>query len=159
MLEGTVMPDVDPELERLRAEVRRLQREASDAKLEAARAREDADRAMGMLRRQLSPLYRALQAVFGELDAAGVTDGPAAAQAPTAPAGRAIDPRWESWKEKMPGRPAEMIDLLLLHGDMSRNQMMAAMRAGKDVVRVTASRLNVAGLLSKNGGRFSLKQL
>jgi Fe2+ or Zn2+ uptake regulation protein len=33
------------------------------------------------------------------------------------------------------------------------------MRAGKDVVRVTASRLNVAGLLNKNGGRFSLKAL
>jgi hypothetical protein len=47
----------------------------------------------------------------------------------------------------------------LLHGEMNRNQLMAAMHAGKDVVRVTASRLSVAGLLNKNGSKFSLKQL
>jgi hypothetical protein len=52
-----------------------------------------------------------------------------------------------------------MIDLLLLHGEMNRNQLMAAMRAGKDVVRVTASKLNVAGLIVKNGGKFGLKTL
>lgn len=52
-----------------------------------------------------------------------------------------------------------MIDLLLLHGEMNRNQLMAGMRAGKDVIRVTTSKLNVAGLLVKKGGRFSLKQL
>jgi hypothetical protein len=158
LLEGDVVPDVDPELERLRARVRTLEREVSDAKVEAKRAREDADRALSMLRKQLGPLYRALQAVFGELDAAGVHDelpASAASQQPTA----RIDPRWESWKQKMPGRPAEMIELLLLHGEMNRNQLMAAMHAGKDVVRVTASRLSVAGLLTKNGSKYALKQL
>ncbi len=161
-IEGEVLPDVDPELDRLRAENRQLARELDDAKVEARRAREDADRALSRLRTQLSPLYRALQAVFGELDAAGVTEStsPAAAAGPAAqPSGRATDPRWESWKQKLPGRTAELIDLLLLHGEMNRNQLMAAMRCGKDVVRVTISRLNVAGLINKNGGRFSLKQL
>lgn len=151
--------EADPEVERLRAENRRLQRAVSDAELEAKRAREDAERALSALRRQLSPLYRALQAVFGELDDAGVRDETAPPTTIGAPVSLGIDRRWESWKQKLPGRPAEMIDLLLLHGDMSRNQLMAAMRAGKDVVRVTASKLNVAGLLLKNGGRFSLKQL
>ena len=160
LLEGEVMPAVDPDVERLRAENRRLQREVSDAKVEASRAREDADRALTMLRRQLGPLYRALQAVFGELDAAGVRDEPPAEPTPGSPRGQsAIDPRWESWKQKMPGRTAEMIDLLLLHGEMNRNQLMAGMRAGKDTVRVTVSRLNGAGLINKNGSRISLKQL
>lgn len=160
LLEGEVVPNLDPELEALRTEVRCLRRAVSDAKVEATRAREDADRALSALRRQLNPLYRALQAVFGELDAAGVRDDAPAAAPPTgASGGRATDPRWESWKEKMPGRAAEMIDLLLLHGEMNRNQLMAAMRAGKDVIRVTTSKLNVAGLLVKNGRLYSLRKL
>jgi hypothetical protein len=164
--DGTIIDagfDVDPrdqQLEALRAENRRLQRAVSDAELAAGRAREDADRALSNLRRQLNPLYRALQMVFGELDAAGVTDTAAPSTAPaTAPTAPATDPRWESWKQKLPGRAAEIIDLLLLHGEMSRNQLMAAMHVGKDVVRVTMSRLNVAGLINKNGGKFSLKPL
>lgn len=159
MIEGDVVPAVDPDIERMRAENRQLRREADDAKVEARRAREDADRALSALRKQLSPLYRALQMVFGELDAAGVRDDAPSSAPASSSGGRAIDPRWESWKQKLPGRPAEMIDLLLLHGEMNRNQLMAAMRAGKDVVRVTTSRLYVAGLITKNGGRVSLKQL
>lgn len=157
--DGAVVDAVDvedsSELESLRTENRQLRRQLSDAEVRAERAGEDADRALSALRRQLNPLYRALQAVYGELDAAGVTDMPAA----DTQSSRGVDPRWALWKSKMPGRPSELIDLLLLHGEMSRNQLMAAMRAGKDVVRVTTSRLNVAGLLVKNGGKFSLKSL
>jgi hypothetical protein len=138
--------ELEIEIHKLKADLRRAQRAAQDAEAHAVAV-------FVPLRQQLTPLYRALQSIFGDLDAAGVGDGPSAV------AGRATDPRWASWKQKMPGRPAELIDLLLLHGEMNRNQVMAAMRCGKDVVRVTVSKLNVAGLLTKNGGRFSLKAL
>jgi hypothetical protein len=116
---GFDVDERDVQIETLRTENKRLQRALSDAELRADRAGEDANRALSMLRRQLGPLYRALQAVFGELDAAGVRDDvQAQPSAPGAPVASATDPRWESWKQKMPGRPAEMIDLLLLHGEM-----------------------------------------
>lgn len=146
LLEGEVE---DPRVVRLEDEIMRLRRQLADAENYENKARQQAGQAMSALRKTLAPLYRALQAVFGELDAAGVEDS-----APTS----SVDPRWQSWKNKLPGRPAEMIDLLLLHGEMNRNQLMAAMHAGKDVVRITISKLNVAGLLVKNGGRVSLKQ-
>lgn len=155
LLEGQIEDDDrDEQIADLQRELRETRAELLRAKADATQAKQETARAVSALRRQLTPLYRALQAVFGELDAAGVEDMPS----PTSPS-RTADPRWESWKQKMSGRPAEIIDLLLLHGEMNRNQLMAAMHVGKDVVRVTLSRLNVAGLLNKNGGRFSLKQL
>lgn len=154
LLEGQIEDDDrDEQIADLQRELRETRAELLRAKADATQAKQETARAVSALRRQLTPLYRALQAVFGELDAAGVEDMPS----PTSPS--RTDPRWESWKQKMSGRPAEIIDLLLLHGEMNRNQLMAAMHVGKDVVRVTLSRLNVAGLLDKNGGRFSLKQL
>lgn len=151
----------DLELDNLRAEKRRLERAVSDAEMRAARAREDADRALSNLRWQLGPLYRALQAVFGELDAAGVSDGPAA-QTPTSTS--AVETRvsvvWQSWKTKLGGTVAKGIDALLLHGDLDTQQL--AIAAGVDKRTVTNTivyKLNGAGLINKNGGRFSLKQL
>lgn len=148
-LEGDVIDAEVSELDGLRLEVAQLRQELAGARSAAIAAGSAAVKSTANLRRQLTPLYRALQAVFGELDAIG---GAEATESAT-------DPRWLSWKQKLPGRPAEMIDLLLLHGEMNRNQLMAGMRAGKDVVRVTISKLNTAGLLVKNGGRVSLKKL
>jgi hypothetical protein len=152
-------PEDDPRLEALRLELRQLKRALSDAQIEAERAREDANRALSALRRQLSPLYRALQAVFGELDAAGVDD----ASPPTAPTASQPTTRasaiWESWKQKMPGRPAEFITILLAHGEMNVEQLKIAARCGTTAVYETTGKLNKAGLLHKNGGKYSLKPI
>jgi hypothetical protein len=162
LLEGEVVPDVDPEIERLRARVRGLERETADAKVEAKRAREDADRALSMLRKQLSPLYRALQAVFGELDAAGVTDDvPAESRAASSPNGPDVRVAavWASWKSKLGGGAAKAIDALLVHSDLNTQQLAIATGLHRTTVPKVIYELNKAGLINKNGGRFSLKQL
>jgi hypothetical protein len=165
MLDGEVLADVDPELERLRSENRTLKRQVADAETEATRAREDATRALSALRRQLGPLYRALQLVFGELDAAGVADeapGAAPAAGPAAaPGGRSAREMamWDDWKTKLPPGCAKIIDALLLHPDLSVKQLRVSCRMGENSVYQATSRLGQAGLIAKVGGRFSLKQL
>lgn len=162
-LEGIIEDQRDPETARLEQEVRRLRRELADATVEAQRGREDADRALRALRRQLAPLYSALQAVFGELDAAGVTDespSPRASDAPDAPA---ITPRvkavWENWKQQLPGYPARIIDALLLHADLNTAQLAIACGCKRQRISEGIVKLNKAGLVNKNAGRFSLKSL
>jgi len=54
------------------------------------------------------------------------------------------DPRRELRKRRLPGRPAEMIGLLLVNGSMSVKSLMVAMHCGKDTVY-------------QSGGRYSLK--
>lgn len=153
----------DVEMDALRMENRRLRRELSDAQVETERAREDANRALGALRRQLSPLYLAMQAVFGELDAANITDAPS--EAPRAAEARAseTDPRikavWDSWKSRLPPAAGKVIDALMLHGELSPVQLKVAGRMGTSTVSFALAKLNGAGLLTKNGGKYSLKQI
>ena len=148
MLEGEVidpLPERIAELEAendgLRADLQAVQRQLLEARREAARA-------VAKLRQVLKPQYDALRMLFGEMDAI------LGEETPEAPKSNA---RWESWKQRMPGRPAEMIDLLLLHGSMSVKNLMAAMHCGKDAVYQAASKLGQAGVITNNGGRYSLK--
>src|SRR3990167_135244 len=160
LLEGVVENIQDPRLASLESELRQVRRELSDAQVEAARAREDATRALSMLRRQLSPLYRALQAVFGELDAAGVVDE---TPMPAAAPGSGLDPRlkavWDNWKEKLGQGPAKCIDALLLHGEMTTQQLSIATGYHRNTVPQYVSALHKASLINKSGGKFSLKHL
>jgi len=158
--------EVDPRDDRiddLERQVARLRGELSDARHELTRVREDSNRALTALRQQLSPLYRALQRVFGELDAAGVADVAPQASAPTAPASAATaDSRtmavWESWKSKL-GAAGKLIDALLVHGEMNTQQLAIATGLHRTTIPKHIYTLNKAGLLNKNGGRFSLKPL
>jgi FtsZ-binding cell division protein ZapB len=154
----------DQEIESLKAENRRLQRAVTDAEVEAKRAREDANRALSMLRRQLSPLYRALQAVFGELDDAGVTDGPVpvhtAGAAPVAGEDARLKNIWDSWKERLGPTCAKVIDALLLQSEMTNRQIAVAIGTGRiQTVYDAVTKMNKVSLLTKNGDRYSLKQL
>jgi chromosome segregation ATPase len=166
-LVGEVVETDDPRdtrIEQLEREARTLRRSLADAELQASRAREDADRALSRLRTQLSPLYRALQAVFGELDAAGVTED---ARTSVAASGAAVpsgaDPRvaavWEAWKSRLGGGCAKVIDALLLHSDLNTQQLAIAIGLHRTTIPALIHKLNKAGLINKNGGRFSLKQL
>lgn len=159
MLEGEVEDPQATRIAALELELRQLRRELSDALVEAGRAREDAARALSMLRKQLAPLYRALQAVFGELDAAGVQD-----ETPTTTTStRGRDARqmalWNDWKAKLPSSCGKVIDALLLHSDLNVQQLKVSARLGANSVYQATSRLGQAGLVTKNAGRFSLKQL
>lgn len=148
-------PSIAHEMMReLREENKRLARALQDANLRADRAGEDSTRALAALRKQLSPLYRALQAVFGELDAAGIGD--------TAPVGNG-DPRvsavWDSWKSRMGGSYAKVIDALLTHGELNTQQLSVVVGLHRTTIPALIHKLNKNGLINKNGGKFSLKPL
>lgn len=155
LLEGHVTEPVDPRLVELEQELRTLRQEVAQAHAETRQARRDATHALGALRTQLGPLYRALQVVFGELDAAGVDES-------TLGPGPHTDARttavWHSWKSRM-GSAAKIIDALLLHGEMNTQQLAIATGYHRTTIPGLIHKLNKAGLLNKNGGRFSLKSL
>lgn len=149
-------PEDEPlEIEELRAENRELRDELRVARNETAQAKRDGARAMGELRRQLGPLYKALQMVFGELDAAGVDEAPAASGSMNARTSAV----WDNWKAKLPGRPAQIIDALMLHGEMNSTQLAIAIGIHRNNVPQLIFRLNKAGLIDKNGTKYSLKKL
>lgn len=161
LLEGEVEDPREDEIRELRAEIDRLNRALLESGIKITRAREDAERAMGMLRKQLSPLYRALQAVFGELDAAGVSDSHVEAQASST--GGLHDSRvvaiWNQWKSRLGGQCAKIIDVLMLQQDMNSTQLAIAIGTRRQNIPNLIFKLNKAGLINKNGGRFSLKAL
>ena len=147
----------DERIERLERENRQLRRERDDALTDARRAREDANRALKELRRQLSPLYKALQAVFGELDAAGVED--TVAEAVAAGGDPRVTAIWQSWKTRLGPQCGKVIDALLLQPGMNTTQLAIAVGTRRQNIPNLIFKLNQAGLLDKNGGRFSLKAL
>lgn len=102
------------------------------------------------LKSATTPLYHALQHIHGEIDIMGIGDA-AGNQAQG-------NPKWEDWKRRMPGRPAEVIELLQVNRDMSVQNLMTAMKAGKNTVYQIMSRLGQAGVTKCTGGRYSLKE-
>ncbi len=153
LLEGDVMEQDSAELTELREEVRELRAELSRARNETAAAQREAVRAVSALRKQLSPLYRSLQAVFGELDAvAGDEEGSTGTPTRTSAV-------WESWKSKLPGNTAKIIDALLLHGEMNSQQIAINIGIHRNNVPGLIYKLNKAGLIRKNGNNYSLKTL
>lgn len=151
VVRGEIVDPRDEEITALEGEVKRLRRELAIANGEIAKAKDDATRALGQLRKQLSPLYRSLQMVFGELAAAGVDDAPTSTT--SSPHVSAV---WESWKSRM-GSAAKIIDALLLHREMNTQQLAIATGYHRTTIPAMIFKLNKAGLLNKNGGRFSLK--
>lgn len=156
LLDGVVEDDRDGRIRDLEEEVRDLQRRLTAAEAYATAARREAGQAMGALRKQLTPLYRALQAVFGELDAVDVED---ATTGPNPSLNPRVSKVWESWKMKLGGQCAKVIDTLLTHGEMNTTQLAIAVGTRRQNIPNLIYKLNQAGLLNKNGGRFSLKQL
>ena len=120
-------------------------------------------RALTALRTQLGPLYRALQDVFGELDEAEIEEA-ARVFHPSAPStASTVTSRttaiWENWKTKLPGYPARIIDALLLQSDLSTTQLAISCGCKSQRISEGISKLNKAGLINKNSGKFSLKAL
>lgn len=152
MIEGQVENPRDDRIAELEDEVTRLRVDVSSARREASQAGREATRALSALRQQLNPLYRALQDVFGELNAAGTEDA-----APTVNARTSVV--WDSWKSRLGEGPAKIIDALLLHGEMNTQQLAIATGYHRTTVPGLIHKMNKAGLLNKNGGRFSLKAL
>lgn len=147
-----VIDDRNERIDSLEEDVRRLRVELAAAKREATQAQADAARALSALRKQLSPLYRALQAVFGELDAAGAEDSTPSGSPHSSQA-------WNEWKTRLGPNCAKVIDALLLGGEMTITAITLTAKIGKNTAYQATSKMGQAGILVRNGSKFSLKQL
>jgi len=134
--------------EGLRARVRSLEEE-----LRVERAKNtSAYKGLQQLQAILSPLYVALQRIFGEIETIGISENVVAH-------GLQKSAAWEAWKQKLGGLPAKAIDVLLLHGEMNRTQLRIQVGCATRSVTDIVYKLNQAGLINKNGGKISLKEL
>lgn len=153
--------EVIEERDDLRRQLRGLKEELreKEEQLEAARSGSVAAvKALKSLRIVLEPIHKALKMVFGELDAAGIeTEGQS--ESISSSPGTRSNLKWESWRQRLGGRKAEFIDLLLVHGEMSHKQLGAANHCSYQTSVDTIAALNKAGIIHKSGGKFSLKDL
>lgn len=158
----SAVPDLrDRQLESLKEQLReaREQLEQVEQELAAERSkRKGVERGVQEMRRVLAPLYGALQLLHGEMDAMGIGVSP---QAETG--NGSYDQKkaavWESWKKKLGGKAADAIDVLALHGELNADQLRLHLHCATNYVYNVISQLNKAGIINKNGGRISLKEL
>lgn len=142
----------------LRTERRRADR--AEEELQALRSTVAHEkRAIAGLQHQLQPLYHSLRKLFGEMDAINPDVESAPAQASGYPSDPRVNAVWESWKGKLRGTAAKIIEALLLHGQMNTQQLAIATGLHRTTIPKGIYDLNKAGLINKNGGIFSLKQL
>lgn len=131
---------------RLRIQVRQL-----DEALRLERLKEEAAQAgVKELRKILNPLHKALGAVFGEMDAMQLGDEV------SSPKSSAV---WDSWKSRLGGTSAKIIDALMLHGSMNQTQIAIATGLSRTNMPTYIHKINKAGLIDKNGNEYSLKKL
>jgi FtsZ-binding cell division protein ZapB len=148
--EGEVVDPAQDEIRILRQRIARLEEQLQDSRTETHHAKEQAKNAMRSiqnLQHQLIPWRNAILGIYGELEAIGIS-----------PSDTASSPRWESWKQKLPGKPAACIDALLEHGELTVKQLMAATKSGQNTIYQTMSKLGQLNLVASNGGRYSLRE-
>ena len=116
------------------------------------------EKGVAELRSILSPLYQALGMVFGQIEVMGVKEA-AVGVGGTPVADLRTKAVWDSWKQKLGEGPAKIIDALLLHREMSTQQLAIATQYHRTSIPAMIFKLNKAGLLNKSGGKFSLKEL
>lgn len=146
-----VVTGKDALIARLEDENARLRRELAEKDQQVEVDRKAIASGVTNLRRQLSPLYKALQQVFGELDVIGGDDAPL-------PPAASNGARWDDWKARLGPSCAKVIDVLLLGGEMSIVAIATTGRMGKRTVYDATSKMGQAGILVRNGNKFSLKQ-
>ena len=152
MLSGTV-DNRDQIIAELEEEVRILRAENKAAQEDLQRVKRENSRSVGALRTQLLPLFQALQVLFGELEK---FDLPEEAASNRQPVNASV---WNMWKERLGTSTAKVIDALLVQGDLNTQQLAIATGLHRVTIRGLICKMNKAGLLNKNGGRFSLKAL
>lgn len=150
------LPDPRETIASLRREVEQAERRAEYAEQEAAeerRKRVSLEKGVAALRITLRPLHEGLLIIFGEMEAMGV-DMPTSAPAAKSSAA------WDSWKNRLGGVSARIIDILMLHGELNQEQIRIHVGTNrKQTIYDAISKLNKAGIINKRDGRISLKEL
>jgi hypothetical protein len=151
----TPQPDLRETLASLRRELAQATERADTAEKEAAserRKRIAMEKGIASLRLALSPVHEGLLMIFGEMDALGVGEPSGIAPKNSA--------AWEQWKQKLGGAAAKIIDILHVHGELDHRQLAIHIGTNRlQTVYDAVSKLNKAGIINKNGGKVSLKQL
>ena len=150
----TTMPRPDEDYRILQRRVEQLEDELAQEKLRTQEARNQSvrvHRAQARLKQQLSPLYQAIRGIMEDLPEEDVNVSVDSSMQPR--------DKWEIQKRLFPGKPSEIIDLLLIRSNMSTKELATANRSDPRTITKAIFTLNNAGLIEKNGGRFSLKQL
>jgi hypothetical protein len=155
LLRPTVEPDSHDyrrDVQRLEDENRKLRRDLEDATTEKDRLA----RTVKNLQGTLAPFHRALNILFGEMD---LVVGEAA-NGPTNVAGAPAngDPRWQNYKNQFPGVPSEIIDALLIHGEMRITNLAGLLKRDVRTIYRSEDKLRKAGATTLNGGLLSLKR-
>lgn len=153
----------DEVIAQLRSDVRRLAEELRLAKLELAKSKSENESVLiGVreLRSLLSPLYRGLRLTFGEMESLPI---PVESSTSNNGSSAATNPKlaiWRKWIEKFGDSfKGKMISTLLEHGPMNTAQLRVPMGCSAQTVINTYNNLRKDGLISKNGGMYSLKEL
>jgi hypothetical protein len=142
------------DIQRLEDENRSLRRDLEDALSDKERL----ERTVRNLQTTLGPIHRAMSILFGEMDLA-VGEAPAGNQ--TAQPSAAVnggDPRWQNYKNQFPGVPAEIIDALLIHGEMRITNLAGLLKRDVRTIYRSEDKLRKAGATTLNGGLLSLKR-
>lgn len=135
LVRPAVMPP-NPEEIRLLGQVSRLRQELATAKA-----------ALDAVRKIMEPQYRVMQKVFGELESLGSSASSAGIDGSV----------FEPWKQKLAGSPAKLIDVLLERGECTKAQLQTLSALGRESLRVAISKLNVNGLIEKDGDKIRLR--
>ena len=169
LLSGEVVPDNREELAELREEVERLEQENRKLRNDLIKARADSEAsiaAITALRSNLGPLYRALRGVFGEINLVVPEDAPLP-QYGTAGAtnGRPVDDdamrsldKWEGVKQRLGGKDAELIDILLTCGPKTNTQLAPMLKMHYSNATKVTKRLSSLGFIVKQGDAWALKK-
>jgi len=157
LLEGFVeQPDIRDyrrEIQHLEEENRRLIHELGNVSAE----KDQLARTVRNLQHTLNPIHRALAALFGEMELA-IGDELNNDVSSATPAASSNDPRWESFKKSFPGVGAEIIDALLIHGEMKMTNLSKLLKRHYNTVQFHAAKLKAAGAITSAGGLLSLKR-
>ena len=168
MVPFTPLPDQQRRINELTAALAEAEHRGDQLEVELkAERRKNAATEKGVhhLRQLLSPFHQWMGLVFGEFDSMGVGELPLGEQ-PDDPT-RTMSPRkvavWESWIEKLGGKDSfagKMISALLQHGALTSKQIAIHIGTKRMATVYEATvKVNKAGILDKNGDRFSLKDL
>lgn len=112
------------------------------------------------LRQLLGPLHNALKELFGEMETiSGGGDFSPQTERTTSDADARKIAVWQSWKSKLGGVNASFIQGLLEHGTMTAPQLRVVCKCHIQSVYDAATKLKSLGLINKNGGKYSLKEL
>jgi FtsZ-binding cell division protein ZapB len=164
MLEGEFADSPPPANDELREENSQLRDELRATRQERDKLKGELasiTSSVRAIRDQLTPLHRALRGLFGEIDFVAPPSSSASSIPPHYPVGTAglRAEAWETWKRKLGGKQAEFIQAFLDHGEMTQIQLKIATHSGTSTVPLILDKLQKLGLVSKNGGKYSLKEL